>query len=596
MRKPFQAFRELMRIGFRAAPWHATMQFLTGIVFEISVPIGGLGAKTIVDAAVSGDLRLGIGAAVLMGLAVCAALTSVFYYVHCLFTVQERAAAVASKRLMRLIGGAEGLTHYEYPEYLDQVQRIREQQGQLSGMVNATSGVLRVGATLIVTAVLLARVDLLLLCLPVLAGVSFWLGKVSRDLTVRAQEETSEQERLRRHLFELGTSTEASGELRVYGLTGLMGERHRRVSGSVIGLRNRARWKGAVLQAVDALVTAIGYIAAITLVMVLAVRGTATAGDVVLVLGLAAQLSSTVGTAVQYGTYFLVVLRVGGRFVWLQEYVAGERRTPAAPAALPDTLHRGIELEDVGFAYPGAEDGRGVLDGVSLRLPPGAVVALVGDNGAGKTTLIKLLCGFYRPDSGRILVEGVDLAAFDTAEWRSRCAAAFQDYARLEFPVLETVGVGDLPRIEDRDAVGAAVERADASGVVESLPQGLDTQLGSRWDDGAELSGGQWQRLALGRGLMRTEPLIAVFDEPTAALDAHTENALFERFAAAARAGRQRNTVTLLVSHRFSTVGMADLIIVLDDGKIKEQGSHRELMSRGGLYAELFELQSRGYR
>ncbi|MFF2140242.1 ATP-binding cassette domain-containing protein, partial [Streptomyces sp. NPDC058193] len=218
------------------------------------------------------------------------------------------------------------------------------------------------------------------------------------------------------------------------------------------------------------------------------------------------------------------------------------------------------------------------------------------DNGAGKTTLIKLLCGFYRPDSGKILVDGVDLATCDTAEWRSRCSAAFQDHARLEFPVLETVGVGDLPRIEDRAAVGAALERADASGVVDSLPQGLDTQLGNRWDDGAELSGGQWQRLALGRGLMRTDPLIAVFDEPTAALDAHTENALFERFAAAAREGRQRSTVTLLVSHRFSTVGMADLIVVLDDGRIREQGSHQELMALGGLYAELFELQSQGYR
>jgi ATP-binding cassette subfamily B protein len=594
--KTLRGYRELMRIGAGAAPWHATMQFLTGIVFEVSVPIGGLGAKMIVDAAVSGDTGLGLGAAVMLAITVGVALTSVFYYVHCLFTVQERATAAASRRLMRLIGGAEGLAHYERPEYLDQVQRIREQQFQLSGMVNATAGVLRVGATLIVTAVLLAGVNPLLLCLPVLAVVSFWLGKVSRDLTVRAQEATSEQERLRQHLFELGTSTDAAGELRVYGLTQLLGSRHQQVSDTVIGTRNRASWRGAGLQATDALITAIGYIAAVTLVMVLAVHGRATAGDVVLVLGLAAQLTMTVGTAVRYGTYFLEVLRVGGRLVWLEDYVADERRGRTASATLPDTLSRGIELRDLGFGYPGTEGGRAVLDGVNLLLPPGAVVALVGDNGAGKTTLIKLLCGFYRPDSGAILVDGVDLATCDTAQWRARCSAAFQDHARLEFPVIETVGVGDLPRIEDRAAVSAALERADASGVVERLPQGLDTQLGTRWDDGVELSGGQWQRLALGRGLMRTDPLITVFDEPTAALDAHTENALFERFAAAARDGRSRNTVTLLVSHRFSTVGMADLIVVLDDGRIKEQGSHRELMDQGGLYAELFELQSQGYR
>ena len=596
MRKALRGYRELMRIGVGAAPWHAAMQFLTGIAFEVSVPVGGLGAKMIVDAAVSGNTRLGLGAAVLLGATVAAALSSVFYYVHCLFTVQERATAAASRRLMRLIGGADGLAHYENPEYLDQVQRIREQQFQLSGMVNATAGVIRVGATLIVSAVLLAGVDPLLLCLPVLALVSFVLGKRSRDLSVRAQEATSEQERLRQHLFELGTSTATAGELRVYGLTGLLGDRHRQVSDTVIGQRNRASWQGAGLQAVDALVTALGYIAAITLVMVLAVHGHATAGDVVLVLGLAAQLSMTVGTAVRYGTYFLLVLRTGLRLVWLQDYVTDERRARSGSAPLPDTLSHGIELRDVGFAYPGAEDGRGVLKGVDLHLPAGAVVALVGDNGAGKTTLVKLLCGFYRPDSGAILVDGVDLAAHDTAEWRARCSAAFQDHARLEFPVVEAVGVGDLPRIEDRVAVGAALERADASDVVERLPQGLDTRLGSRWDDGTELSGGQWQRLALARGLMRTDPLIAVFDEPTAALDAHTENALFERFADAARAGRERSTVTLLVSHRFSTVGMADLIIVLDGGKVREQGSHRELMARGGLYAELFELQSRGYR
>jgi len=233
---------------------------------------------------------------------------------------------------------------------------------------------------------------------------------------------------------------------------------------------------------------------------------------------------------------------------------------------------------------------------VSVRLPAGAVVALVGDNGAGKTTLVKLLSGFATPESGQILVDGADMAAFDTARWQERCAAAFQDFAKLEFPVRESVGVGDLPRIDDLVAVGAAVERAGASSVVDSLPQGLETQLGTRWEDGVELSGGQWQKLALARGLMRTDPLLVVFDEPTAALDAHTEHALFERFAAAARTAKQRSTVTLLVSHRFSTVGMADLIVVLDQGRVREVGSHQDLMARGGMYAELYELQSRGYR
>jgi ATP-binding cassette subfamily B protein len=590
MRDTIKAYAALMGIGFRAAPWHATAQLLTGIVFATSVPIGGFGAKLLVDAAIAGDLRAGLTAAGLMAITVGAALASVFYYVHCLFTVQERAGAVASRRLMELIGGAEGLAHHERTDYLDQVQRIREEHWRLPGMVNATAGLVRVAATLAVTAVLLVQVDPLLLFLPVLSALSFWLGKVSRDLKVAAQEATSEPERLRRHLFELGTSVSTAGELRVYGLTALLGERHHRVSNTVIGQRNRASWRGAGLQVIDGVVNALAYIGAIALALAHVVNKDATAGDVVLVVGLAAQMTSTVGTAVMYGTDFLFVLRVGQRFLWLKQYATGTRR--AGAAAVPEALHDGIELRDVRFAYPG----KSVLAGVSLRLPAGAVVALVGDNGAGKTTLVKLLSGLARPESGQILVDGADLAEFDTARWQARCAAAFQDFAKLEFPARESVGVGDLPRIDDLVAVGAAVERAGASGVVDSLPRGLETQLGTRWADGVELSGGQWQKLALARGLMRTDPLLVVFDEPTAALDAHTEHALFERFAAATRTARDTGTVTLLVSHRFSTVGMADLIVVLDDGRVREVGSHDDLMARGGLYAELYELQSRGYR
>jgi ATP-binding cassette subfamily B protein len=597
MRDTLRAYAALIGIGFRAAPRHATFQLLTGIVFEASVPIGALGAKLIVDAAVAGDLTRGLLVAGALAVAVCAALTSVFYYVHCLFTVQERAGALASRRLMELIGGARGLAHYERPEYLDQVQRIREEQFRLPGMVNATAGVVRVGINLAVTGVLLVQVDPILLALPLLAVLSFWLGRRGRDIRVAAQEATSEPERLRRHLFETGTSTASAGELRVYGLTGLIRERHHVASGTVIRERNRASWKSAGLQAVDGAVTALGYVGAIALVLYLAVHGQATPGDVVLVVGLAAQMTATVSTAVMYGTLFLFVLKVGRRFIWIKDYAARSHQTAGRAATpVPDSLRQGIELRDVGFGYPAADGTRGVLTGVSLRLRPGTVVALVGDNGAGKTTLVKLLCGFYSPDSGQILVDGVDTASFDADEWLARGAATFQDFAPLEFLVRESVGVGDLTRMDDRDAVGAALEQAGATTVVADLPQGMDTQLGARWPDGTELSGGQWQRLALARGLMRRDPLIAVLDEPTAALDAHTEHALFERFAQATRAARQRDTITVLVSHRFSTVGMADVIVVLDDGKVRELGSHDELMAQGGMYAELYELQSRGYR
>lgn len=242
----------------------------------------------------------------------------------------------------------------------------------------------------------------------------------------------------------------------------------------------------------------------------------------------------------------------------LEDYARSLMEHADAPA--PERLADGIRFEHVSFAYPGTE--RRVLDDVNLELKPGSVVAIVGENGAGKSTLVKLLCRMYQPDGGRILVDGVDLARIRAGEWRSRLAGAFQDFFRFEFQARHTVGVGDLPRLDDEPAVAAAVERGGAADVVKSLESGLGTQLGATWPGGAEVSFGQWQKFALARGFMRDRPLVIVLDEPTAALDAETEHALFERYAAMARSGRaDRNhgfsgRITILVSHRFSTVRM----------------------------------------
>jgi ATP-binding cassette subfamily B protein len=273
------------------------------------------------------------------------------------------------------------------------------------------------------------------------------------------------------------------------------------------------------------------------------------------------------------------------------------------PAPVPQRLERGITLEAVSFVYPGT--GKPVLEGVDLHLPAGSTAALVGENGAGKTTLVKLLCGMYVPSDGRVLVDGVDLRRLDVAEWRARTSAGFQDFARFMFLVRESVGVGDVRRVEDTGAVAAALERAHASDVVGQLPYGLETQLGRYFRAGVgqaaaaglALSDGQWQKLALGRAMMREAPLLLVLDEPTAALDAPSEHALFERYAGAAlRTAAANGGITVLVSHRFSTVRMADLIVVMEKGRVVATGSHAELMQRSGLYAELYELQARAYR
>jgi ATP-binding cassette, subfamily B, bacterial len=292
------------------------------------------------------------------------------------------------------------------------------------------------------------------------------------------------------------------------------------------------------------------------------------------------------------------------RLAWLEDYAAAVLGSADLP--VPTGLARGIRLEHVSFAYPGTE--RLVLDDVNLELPAGAVIALVGENGAGKTTLVKLLAKLYEPSAGRILVDGVELARLPPDAWRRRLAGAFQDFFRFEFRARHTVGVGDLPRLDDQPAVAAAVDRAGAEDVVARLAAGLDTQLGPTWPKGVEVSFGQWQKLALARGFMRDQPLLLVLDEPTAALDAETEHALFERFAAAARGGRNGSRtgngpppgadgrITILVSHRFSTVRMADLIVVLDGARVAEVGTHDELMGRGGQYAELYGIQAAAYR
>jgi ATP-binding cassette subfamily B protein len=237
-----------------------------------------------------------------------------------------------------------------------------------------------------------------------------------------------------------------------------------------------------------------------------------------------------------------------------------------------------------------------VLDDVSLTLPAGATVAIVGENGAGKTTLVKLLAKMYEPSAGSIFIDETPLARIPADGWRARLAGAFQDFFRFEFSARHAIGLGDVPRMDDQSAVTTAVDRAGAADVISRLTAGLDTQLGPTWPGGVDVSFGQWQKLALARGFMRERPLLLVLDEPTAALDAETEHALFDRFAAAARADPAGGRITLLVSHRFSTVRMADLIVVLDGARVVEFGTHDELVSAGGQYAQLYGIQAAAYR
>jgi ATP-binding cassette subfamily B protein len=316
---------------------------------------------------------------------------------------------------------------------------------------------------------------------------------------------------------------------------------------------------------------------------------------VLLVLAAGARLSAYIGATVGELAFLRGFWMDGSRrLAWLEDYASAVAAAGDRP--VPSEMRQGIRVEHVSFTYPGTS--HVVLEDVSVKLPAGAVVAIVGENGAGKTTLVKLLAKMYEPTSGAIFLDETPLARVPASEWRKRLAGAFQDFFRFEFRAQQTVGLGDVPRLEDAPAVSAAVDRAGAGDVVTRLTAGLETQLGPTWPGGVELSFGQWQKLALARGFMRDEPLLLLLDEPTAALDAETEHALFERYAAAARASaeKQNGRITILVSHRFSTVRMADLIIVLDGAHLVEVGTHEELMARKGHYAELYGIQAAAYR
>ena len=273
----------------------------------------------------------------------------------------------------------------------------------------------------------------------------------------------------------------------------------------------------------------------------------------------------------------------------LYEYLETPVTASGGRALVGSDSTQGIRFEDVSFTYPGASEP--VLQNITLALEPGQSLALVGENGSGKTTMIKLLTRLYRPSSGRILLDGNDLDDWDESALRRRIAVIFQDFARYQMLVGENVGAGDVRAFEDEERWRVAAEQGRATDMIQSLPEGYRTQLGKWFKNGRELSGGQWQKIALSRAFMRRDADILVLDEPTAAMDAAAEAAVFEHFQALTH-GR----MAILISHRFSTVRMADRIAVIEGGRIVEQGSHDELMQQEGRYARLFSLQARGYR
>jgi ATP-binding cassette subfamily B protein len=502
---------------------------------------------------------------------------------------RDKVTIALESHVARLQASVATIAHHERPDYLDRLAMLRDQVFVLDHMymsVFATCGwILRLGVTL----ALLASIHPALVLLGVFAlptvFTSTWRPEVERG----AQERAAQANRLARHLFTTATSAAPGKEVRITGIGDRLVTQRREAWKRGYGPVSAARWGSAVWHTLAWGVFGGAYVGAI--VFVSSFLG-APAGDVLLVLAAGSRLSGYIAATVGEIGFLRGFWMYGSRrLAWLEDYAAS--LVALADRPVPARVRHGIRLDHVSFAYPGTS--RLVLDDVSLWFPAGSVVAIVGENGAGKTTLVKLLAKMYEPTSGAILVDDTPLARMPAAEWRSRLAGAFQDFYRFEFRAQHTVGLGDVPRLDDELAVVAAVDRAGASDVVSRLKSGLQTQLGPTWPGGVEVSFGQWQKLALARGFMRDEPLLLVLDEPTAALDAETEHALFERYSAAARTNGGDGRITILVSHRFSTVRMADLIVVLDGARLVEIGTHAQLISKGGPYAELYAIQAAAY-
>jgi ATP-binding cassette subfamily B protein len=516
------------------------------------------------------------------------------------FSFRERLAERTSMHMRRRLGELTAaiptVEHFERPEYLKELELVqRDGTWYLPKLYLHLLMHASIVGRLALTVGLLVAVSPWLALLPLFGLPSLLASARAQQIRQRMNERVAELRRLEYHLSTLAWTEPPGKEMRVFGLGEEVLRRHQQVRGEVDRLEDWEGLKAILVSALGWLVFAIGFVGAVALVLRQALAGAATVGDVVLLLALAGQVNGQVAALTGTVTWALDNVKIANRYVWLTEYARAAARRPLPPAPVPDRLTRGITLEGVSFTYPGTE--KVVLSDVSLHLPAGQTVAIVGENGAGKTTLVKLLSRLYEPTAGRVLVDGVDARRFDVQEWRSRMSAGFQDFARFLLVARRSVGVGQVAQVDDEPAVLTALERAHAADVVATLPRGLDQQLGRAFSDGTWLSDGQWQKVALGRAMMRAAPLLLVLDEPTASLDAPSEQALFEHFAGAARrAAGASGGITVLVTHRFSTVRLADLILVLEGGRVVAQGAHAELVAQGGLYAELYELQARAYR
>jgi len=480
------------------------------------------------------------------------------------------------------------LDQFEDSTFYDKLERARQQTTGRTVLLSQVLGQVQDLISMGFLAVAVMAFNPWLILLLLVAVVPAFLGEsYFNDRTYAMSRAQTEERRELDYLRYLGASDDTAKEVKLFGLSEFLVGRFRRLAekfyrdGKALMVR-RSAW-GTVF----ALVGSVGYYSAYVVIIFRAVRGSLSIGDLTFLAGSFRQLRSLLEgilsrfTSVSQGAIYLQDLF---EFFGIKPRIV----TVAKPVPFPNPIREGFRFEDVGFRYQHSE--RWANRHLSFTLRAGERMALVGENGAGKTTLIKLLTRLYDPTEGRILLDGVDLREYDPAELRRQVGVIFQDYLRYQMTMAQNIAVGNIDRQADRELIEAAARQSLAHVLAERLPAQYDQELGRRFRSGVELSGGEWQKVALARAYMRDAQLL-ILDEPTAALDARAEYEVFQRFAELTR-----GKTAVLISHRFSTVRMADRILVLERGEMVEIGSHEELLALGGRYAELFDLQASGYR
>lgn len=479
------------------------------------------------------------------------------------------------------------ISQLEDSEFYDKLERARTKtSGRVTLMSNALSQVqsLIVIISLIVGLIYFEPWLILILIVSIIPAFINELKFSSSKYSI-ARSWTAERRELD-YLRYIGANDTTAKEMKLFGLVDFIASRFKKLSDEYYLINQKLAIKRTFLGAIFNLLGTISYYGAYILIIYRTVSGTISIGDLTFLSGSFNRLRSNLQSN------FAQFTRIAESALYLKDYfdfidivppISSNKSQP-----IPTEIKKGFELVDVTFSYPGGENS--VLNKINFKIRAGEKMAFVGQNGAGKTTLIKLLLRFYEPSSGKILLDGVDITAFDKNEYQKQFGVIFQDFIRYEFKVRENIAVGDITKIDNQEAVEEAARRSLADEVVAEMSLGYEQQLGRRFAKGKNLSGGQWQKIALARAYMK-DAKVMILDEPTSALDARAEYETFQRFI-----GLTKGKTSIIISHRFSTVRMADRILVLKDGKVLELGTHEELIDNNKLYAELFSLQAAGYQ